>query len=175
VRTVMHITHDKESGALYLKLREGEYDHTENFSERADVYLDVDADGNVLGLEALSFEDLAQAIGERGGRLDVPDRLGVASGRVAARIGGGGDQERPGTEELRDAISQLPPEEREMLRLRYFGGLTMDRVAAILGVPVTVASSRHLSAVRRLRALLEERGDSGAVDVDELEELLARS
>ncbi len=55
----------KESGALYIKLRSGEYDHTEDFSERADVYVDVDADGNVLGLEALSFNDLAQAIEER--------------------------------------------------------------------------------------------------------------
>jgi uncharacterized protein YegP (UPF0339 family)/uncharacterized protein YuzE len=71
----MRIDHDKVSGALYIKLREGEYDHTEDFSERADVYLDVDAEGNVLGLEALSFEDLAQAIAERGGKLDVPDRI----------------------------------------------------------------------------------------------------
>jgi uncharacterized protein YuzE len=71
----MRIDHDKVSGALYIKLREGEYDHTEDFSERADVYLDVDAEGNVLGLEALSFEDLAQAIAERGGKLEVPEQV----------------------------------------------------------------------------------------------------
>ncbi len=69
----MRLDHDKVSGALYIKLRDGEYDHTEDFSEDADVYLDVDRDGNVLGLEALSFEDLAQAIGERGGKLEVPE------------------------------------------------------------------------------------------------------
>lgn len=69
----MRISHDKESGALYIKIRSGEYNHTEDFSERADVYVDVDADGNVLGLEALSFDDLAQAIEERGGKLDVPE------------------------------------------------------------------------------------------------------
>lgn len=71
----MNITHDKESGALYIRLREGRYDHTEDFSTQADVYLDVDAEGNILGLEALSFEDLAQAIGERGGNLELPERL----------------------------------------------------------------------------------------------------
>jgi hypothetical protein len=49
-------------------------------SEKADVYLDVDAEGNVLGLEALSLEDLALAIEERGGKLEVPERLGVAAG-----------------------------------------------------------------------------------------------
>lgn len=69
------ITHDKESGALYVKLRDGQYDHTEDFSKKADVYLDVDTEGNVLGFEALSFEDLAQAIEERDGKLDVPERL----------------------------------------------------------------------------------------------------
>lgn len=57
----MRIDYDKLSGALYIKIREGQPDHTEDFSEKADVYLDVDAEGNVLGLEALSFEDLAQA------------------------------------------------------------------------------------------------------------------
>jgi uncharacterized protein YuzE len=73
----LRIGHDKVSGVLYIKLREGKYDHTEDFSERADVYLDVDAEGNVLGLEALSFEDLAQAIEEHGGKLEVPERLEV--------------------------------------------------------------------------------------------------
>jgi hypothetical protein len=65
-------------GVLYVKLRDGEYDHTEDFSEKADVY--VDAEGNVLGLEALSFEVLALAKEERGGKLEVPERLGVAAG-----------------------------------------------------------------------------------------------
>ena len=73
----MRISHDKESGALYLKLREGRPDHAEDFSERADVYVDVDVEGNVLGLEALSFDDLAQAIEERGGKLDVPEKIGA--------------------------------------------------------------------------------------------------
>ncbi len=41
------------------------------------MYVDVDAEGNVLGLEALSFEDLAQAVEERGGKLDVPEKIGA--------------------------------------------------------------------------------------------------
>ena len=44
----MRISHDKESGALYFKLREGKTDHAEDFAERADVYVEVDAEGNVL-------------------------------------------------------------------------------------------------------------------------------
>lgn len=73
----LKIRHDAKSGAIYIKLREGRPDHAEDFSEKADVYVDVDPDGYVLGLEALSFEDLAQAIEERGGELDIPDRLEI--------------------------------------------------------------------------------------------------
>ncbi len=62
---------------MYITIRSGEYDHTEDFSERADVYLDVDAEGNVLGIEALSLEDLAIAVEERGGSLDVPEKIGA--------------------------------------------------------------------------------------------------
>ena len=91
----MRIVHDKVSGALYIKIREGKPDHAEDFSERADVYVDVDAEGNVLGLEALSFEDLAQAIDERGGNLEVPERLG----RVA-EVGRDLDRPIPDYDEL---------------------------------------------------------------------------
>ncbi|MBA2692562.1 MAG: DUF2283 domain-containing protein [Rubrobacter sp.] len=73
----MKIRHDAESGAIYIKLREGRPDHTEDFSEKADVYVDVDPEGYVVGLEALSFGDLAQAIEEHGGELDIPDRLEI--------------------------------------------------------------------------------------------------
>jgi uncharacterized protein YuzE len=81
----LRISHDKVSGALYIRLRDGEYDHTEDYSEGADVYLDVDDRGNVLGLEALSFEDLAQAIEESGGELEVPERLVPVEGSATFR------------------------------------------------------------------------------------------
>jgi uncharacterized protein YuzE len=69
------IEYDKESGALYFRLREGKPDHAEDLSEKADVYAHVDSEGNVLGLEALSLEDLTQALEEREGKLEVPERL----------------------------------------------------------------------------------------------------
>ncbi len=82
----MHITYDKESGALYLKLRDGSYSHTENVSDTADVYVDLDTEGRIIGLEALSFEDLAQAIGERGGKLDLPGHPDPATYEDALRM-----------------------------------------------------------------------------------------
>lgn len=75
----MQSSYDRESGILYLRIREGNPERTEEFSRTAEVYVDVDAEGNVLGLEALSFEDLGRACEERGGKLDVPEKWGENS------------------------------------------------------------------------------------------------
>lgn len=140
----MRISHDKVSGALYVKLREGKYDHTEDFSEGADVYLDVDAEGRVLGLEALSFEDLAQAIDERGGKLEVPKRF------RATDLSDSG----PDDETLRDAIDSLDMLEREITILLIYDGLTLSEAAEYLGVSFSVAARWRSSAFRSLSAKL---------------------
>jgi hypothetical protein len=72
----VRISYDKESGAFTIYLREGKPDHAEDFSKKADVY--VDAEGWVLSIEALSFEDLRMALEERGGNLEIPERIGEA-------------------------------------------------------------------------------------------------
>jgi RNA polymerase sigma factor (sigma-70 family) len=161
----VRIDHDKVSGALYVKLRDGEYDHTEDFSEKADVYLDVDAEGNVLGLEALSFEDLAQAIEERGGKLEVPDRLASVA-------------EEPGAfrnelaELVESAMSSLEPRQQEALRLIYFEDLSMAQVAARLGTSVSTVYRLQRTALRNLQRAIEER-EPGTVDDASLEALLS--
>ncbi len=74
----VRISYDKESGAFTIYLREGKPDHAEDFSKEADVYVDVDAEGWVLSVEALSFEDLRMALEECGGNLEIPERIGEA-------------------------------------------------------------------------------------------------
>ncbi len=74
----VRISYDKESGAFTIYLREGKPDHVEDISKKADVYVDVDAEGRVLSIEALSFEDLRMALEERGGNLEIPERIGEA-------------------------------------------------------------------------------------------------
>lgn len=80
VRAV-RISYDKESGAFTIYLREGKPDHAEDFSKEADVYVDVDAEGRVLSIEALSFEDLRIALEECGRNLEIPERIGEAHSR----------------------------------------------------------------------------------------------
>ncbi len=74
----MRISYDKESGAFTIYLRDGKPDHAEDLSKEADVYVDVDAEGRVLSIEALSFEDLRMALEECGGNLEIPERIGGA-------------------------------------------------------------------------------------------------
>ena len=50
--------HDPESGAFYIRVRNGEYHETIPLGEPGfGAGVDVDAEGNVLGFEFLSFEE----------------------------------------------------------------------------------------------------------------------
>ena len=69
------LEHDPESGAFYIRLRDGEYHETiplEGPGLGAGV--DVDAEGNVLGFEFLSFAEYAELIDQAGGSLEVPEQ-----------------------------------------------------------------------------------------------------
>jgi RNA polymerase sigma-70 factor (ECF subfamily) len=56
--------------------------------------------------------------------------------------------------EVRAALDQLPGEEREVVRLAHFDGLTHSEIADRLGVPVGTVKSRSFRAHRRLAGLL---------------------
>ena len=56
---------------------------------------------------------------------------------------------------LQSAIVALPEEQREVLVLRVWGGLTFEQVAQTLGISPNTAASRHRYALGRLRELLK--------------------
>ena len=47
--------------------------------------------------------------------------------------------------EVRDALSRLPDEQREVLRLAYFGDCTQTQIAAQLGLPLGNGQGTHVS------------------------------
>jgi RNA polymerase sigma-70 factor (ECF subfamily) len=62
---------------------------------------------------------------------------------------------------VRDAVSELPPDEREVVRLQHLDGFTHNEIAEQLGVPVGTVKSRSFRAHQRLAARLGYlRGDS---------------
>ncbi|MFC7533167.1 SigE family RNA polymerase sigma factor [Actinoplanes sp. GCM10030250] len=60
-----------------------------------------------------------------------------------------------------DALDQLPARDRAIVLLRYFADLSVEQVAAELGVPVTVVKSQTRRSLMKLREML--RGDRAAL------------
>jgi len=57
---------------------------------------------------------------------------------------------------VRTAMRSLPPEQREVLELMYFDGLSQSQVAEKTGAPLGTVKSRALLAMRRMRSVVEE-------------------
>jgi len=57
-------------------------------------------------------------------------------------------------ENIREALGSLPEEQRSMIELAYYRGMTQSQVAAATGVPLGTVKSRTLTAMRRLRDAL---------------------
>ena len=57
---------------------------------------------------------------------------------------------------IRDALQALPAEQRQVLDLMYFDGLSQTQIAQKTGLPLGTVKSRTLLAMRRLRTILGE-------------------
>jgi RNA polymerase sigma-70 factor (ECF subfamily) len=55
---------------------------------------------------------------------------------------------------VRAALEALPPEQRQVIELMYFGGLSQSRISERLGLPLGTVKSRTLLGMRRLRATM---------------------
>jgi uncharacterized protein YuzE len=72
----MRIRFDKESGAFYITLREGKVHETLDLAEPTfGAYADIDNEGNVLGLEFLSFEEFSELTDSSAGGFEIPERI----------------------------------------------------------------------------------------------------
>ena len=57
-------------------------------------------------------------------------------------------------EELADALGELPEEQRTVVHLKLWGGLTFEEIAAALAIPPNTAASRYRYALDKLRGRL---------------------
>lgn len=64
---------------------------------------------------------------------------------------------RPPT--IREALTDLPPEQREVVVLKVWQGRTFDEIGRLLGISPNTASSRYRYALEKLRAALGETED----------------
>lgn len=58
--------------------------------------------------------------------------------------------------DIRNALKDLPPDQRQAILLTYFGGLSQREVAAKLNLPVSTIKGRARMGLQKLRQLLPE-------------------
>ena len=63
---------------------------------------------------------------------------------------------------MRGALSRLPPRERRILALYYFGEATMKQIGQAIGVNESRVSQLHARAIQRLRRLLSPAASRAA-------------
>ena len=56
---------------------------------------------------------------------------------------------------VRQAVEVLPPEQRQVIELAYFDGLTHRQIAQLLELPAGTVKARMRVGLQRLRAALE--------------------
>ena len=69
----MTIEFDSSLGVLYLRIRSGDVADTVEYAD--DIYVDVDADGRVLGAEFLHADRFFALLAEHEGVLEIPEVL----------------------------------------------------------------------------------------------------
>jgi RNA polymerase sigma-70 factor (ECF subfamily) len=57
--------------------------------------------------------------------------------------------------EVREALVSLSDDQRQVLQMAYFGGMTQAQIAERLEIPLGTVKTRTLAAMRKLRGLLE--------------------
>lgn len=93
--------------------------------------------------EAVQRKRTVSGVEEVAERL-VPPGPGADQVALAGMVGG----------QVREALGQLPEEQREVIALAYFGGYTQCEVSALTGLPLGTVKSRTFAGIRRLRGLL---------------------
>ena len=74
----------------------------------------------------------------------TPPGAGADDKALSAVVGG----------QVRDALGQLPADQREVIALAYLGGYTQSEVSTLTGLPLGTVKSRTFTGIRRLRDLL---------------------
>ena len=104
--------------------------------------------GLIPAVDTIRREERMRRRTERAANLEPVVGEDVAEGVVdLASIG---ERRR----EVREALTTLPPEQRQVLEMAYFDGKTQATIAEELRIPLGTVKTRTLAAMRKLRRAL---------------------
>ena len=63
--------------------------------------------------------------------------------------------DKAASHEIRGALGELPPEQRRVIELAYFGGFTHTEIASMLDTPVGTVKGRMRLGLEKLRGHLQ--------------------
>ena len=99
--------------------------------------------------------DAMRRVGSKAGR-DVPDD-GIAE-RLPARDATDAEVERrDDARKVRTALDELPPDQRRVIELAYFGGFTHNEIAEMLDLPPGTVKGRMRLGLNKMRCTLGEQ------------------
>ena len=91
----------------------------------------------------------------------ITDRLALKRYRELSRCAAGAPEEMPDCRDaiasadsradLESALEQLEPLDAEIIRMKYYGGMTFKEIAASLDIPYETAKKRHQRSLKKLR------------------------
>jgi RNA polymerase sigma-70 factor (ECF subfamily) len=76
--------------------------------------------------------------------------------RTVAPLGTSRLEHGESRQRIGSALGRLPPEQRRVIELAFYEGLTQTQIAEFLGAPLGTVKSRALLAMKKLREMLRE-------------------
>jgi RNA polymerase sigma-70 factor, ECF subfamily len=98
--------------------------------------------------------DALRRLGAKAG-LDVPDE-GMAERLRAAETTDAEVERRDAARQVRTALDELPPDQRQVIELAYFGGFTHAQIAEMLDLPPGTVKGRMRLGLTKMRFFLGE-------------------
>jgi len=90
----------------------------------------------------------------RGARQKYNEQFGEETGRTSPFVPADGPDEQAFRTALAEALGELPPDQRVVVHLKLWEGLTFEAIAEVLEIPLNTAASRYRYGLDKLRERL---------------------
>jgi RNA polymerase sigma-70 factor (ECF subfamily) len=152
--------HDEHAQALFAFLLNLTRDETETRDLLQEIFAKLARQPRLLATardeRAFLLRLAHNAAIDRIRRRDIRDRCQERFGAESVALFAPADDPDEATfrAELSAALAELPPEQRAVVHLKLWEGLTFERIAESLGIPLNTAASRFRYGLDKLRARL---------------------